>query len=72
MSATSTHRRARLVDLTAVGLLSAVLAAGGTYGIVAAQGDAPLITSPGGSVSADASPGVDPNATPAAYVDGLD
>ncbi len=71
MSATSPGRRARLADLTAVGLLSAVLAAGGTYGVVATTADGPVVTSAGGTVEADASAS-DANATPASYADGLD
>ncbi len=71
MSATSTGRRARLTDLTAVGLLSAVLAAGGTYGVVATAADEPVVTSASGSVEADTSAS-EANATPAAYADGLD
>ncbi|MGB3258709.1 MAG: trypsin-like peptidase domain-containing protein [Ornithinimicrobium sp.] len=71
MSATSTGRRTRLAELSAVGLLSAVLAAGGTYGVVATTADGPVVTSANGSVEADANP-ADANATPASLVDGLD
>ncbi len=71
MPATSTGRRTRLAELSAVGLLSAVLAAGGTYGVVATAADGPVVTSANGSVEADANP-ADANATPAALVDGLD
>ncbi len=71
MSATSTGRRARLADLTAVGLLSAALAAGGTYALVATTADGPVVTSASGTVEADTST-EDANATPAAYADGLD
>ncbi|MGB7425191.1 MAG: trypsin-like peptidase domain-containing protein [Ornithinimicrobium sp.] len=70
MSATSTGRRTRLAELSAVGLLSAVLAAGGTYGVVATTADGPVVTSANGSVEADANP-ADANATPASLVDGL-
>ncbi|MGB3762297.1 MAG: trypsin-like peptidase domain-containing protein [Ornithinimicrobium sp.] len=71
MSVTSTGRRTRLAELSAVGLLSAVLAAGGTYGVVATTADGPVVTSANGGVEADANP-ADANATPASLVDGLD
>lgn len=64
MTKPSAGRRARLVDLSAVALLSAVLAAGGTYGVINAAADGPVVTSPNGTVAADTSTG-GPNATPA-------
>lgn len=72
MSTTSTGRMSRLVELASVGLLSAVLAAGGTYGVVAMQADAPVVTTPGGALATDTAEDDRPNATAASLVDGLD
>jgi putative serine protease PepD len=64
MSPSST-RSPSLLQLGAVSLLSAVLATGGTYGILSAGQDGPVVTSAGGqSVEGDQA---QPNATTASY-----
>ncbi len=64
-------RRARFVDLSAVALLSAVLAAGGTYGLVNAGTDGPVVTNASGVIAADAA-SESPNANPASYAGTVD
>ncbi len=59
-------RRARLVDLSAVAILSAVLAAGGTYALTDVGVNGPTVTNTSGTVAADTSTGA-PNANPASY-----
>ena len=65
MPATSTPPRTSLLQLGAVGLLSAILATGGTYGILSAGQDGREVTSAGEPERAEP----DTNATTASYQD---
>lgn len=72
MSSTAPGRRIRTIDLFAVATLSAVLAAGGTYGLVAIGDDEAVISSPGGGTdSAGSADGDQANATPASITGDL-
>ncbi len=69
MPSTSPGRRIRVIDLFALASLSAVLAAGGTYGLVSATDDGPVVSSPGQSV--DSAGDDQANATPASITGDL-
>lgn len=53
MTKPQTGRRSRLVDLSAVALLSAVLAAGGTYAVTNPGQEGPVVTNANGALVAD-------------------
>lgn len=55
MSSTTPGRRVRVVDLFAISTLSAVLAAGGTYGIVTTTDQGPSVVEPGATSASDSS-----------------
>ncbi len=59
-------RRSRLIDLSAVAILSGVLAAGGTFAVTNVSADGPVVTNTNGTVATDTAAGA-PNANPASY-----
>ncbi|MGB3186520.1 MAG: trypsin-like peptidase domain-containing protein [Ornithinimicrobium sp.] len=68
-SSTHAGRRIRSIDLFAVASLSAVLAAGGTYGLVSVGDDGPVVSAPGQSI--DSAKDAPSNATPASITGDL-
>ncbi|MGB3684906.1 MAG: trypsin-like peptidase domain-containing protein [Ornithinimicrobium sp.] len=68
-SSTHAGRRIRSIDLFAVASLSAVLAAGGTYGLVSVGDDGPVVSAPGQSI--DSAKDDPSNATPASITGDL-
>lgn len=71
MTKPQTGRRSRLVDLSAVALLSAVLAAGGTYAVTNPGQEGPVVTNANGALVADtATEGT--NAVPATNANSVD
>ncbi|MGB5953421.1 MAG: trypsin-like peptidase domain-containing protein [Ornithinimicrobium sp.] len=69
MSSTRTGRRIRIVDLFAISALSAVLAAGGTYGLVASGDQEASVVEPGASQAAN---DAEATVTPASITGDLD